>query len=327
MNTNYVKVKDYDKKIDIWENAYGNSNKSKLDDMDIDKSMNRYDATVTYAKKIINEDFEDIKEIGDTFTYLHEIEGGYEKDTYEDIPYLIPYIVEGSKDVVIVLSGGGFAYKTIDGSTSGGKRVAERLNDRNISCFLLHYRANPYKFPIPMLDLQRAIRFVRYNSEKYSYDRNRISLMGFSSGGYVVSNFINNYIGKNHFDKNYTLDEIDKESDDVFSASMIYAPFTFYYNVPMICATHNKKDYIDEFGRENLLQKLDLRQNIDSEMIPQFISYSDGDKTIDFRGTEKYIDTLKQNGGNVFVDFVENEDHGYSDDIYMDEYEKWIKSL
>lgn len=324
MQLNSIKVHNFENKIDIWKNAYGNFSKSKLENMEIDYNQNRFDATVKYAKAIINEDYVDIQEEADTFTYLHEIKGGYEKDTYEDIPYLIPYIVKNSSEVVIILSGGGFAYKTIDGSTSGGKRIADKLNERGISCFLLHYRSNPYKFPIPMLDLQRAIKYVRYHSNKYGYSEDDISIMGFSSGGYVCASFINKYLGKNNFGADYILDEIDNTSDRIKSCAMIYAPLTFYYNVPMIHAVIEKEKARDEFIREEILSELDLVKHINSENIPQFISYSNGDKTVNFEGTEMYINRLKQNGGDVEINFVENQDHGYVDDLYVDDYVRWL---
>ena len=327
MPINAVKVEDYDKKIYIWENAAGNSEKSKLDNMMIDESMTRFDATVSYAKSIIGTEYKDIQKLTDTFTYLHEIKGGYEKETYEDVPYIIPYLVEDSRDSVIVLSGGGFAYKTIDGSTSGGKRIAERLNDRGINCFLLHYRSNPYKFPISMLDLQRSIRYIRKNSNEFNIDPERISLMGFSSGGYIVASYINKYIGRDAFPKDYIIDEVDKVKDDIKSAAMIYAPFTFKYNVPMLHAVCEYKDLIDIENRSSILEGLELKNHINSEDLPQFISYSEGDKTINYEGTEEYIESLKFNMGNVTVNYIEGQDHGYSYDLYVDEYAEWLTSI
>ncbi|QUY64966.1 alpha/beta hydrolase [Helcococcus kunzii] len=325
MPINFVKVEDYDKKIDIWENAAGNHSKSKLDDMQIKDGVNRFDATVSYAKAIIGTKYKDIQDLVDTFTYLHEIKGEYEKETYEDIPYIIPYLVDDARDSVIVLSGGGFAYKTIDGSTSGGKRVAERLNARGVNCFLLHYRSNPYKFPIPILDLQRSIRYIRKNATKFDINPSRISIMGFSSGGYIIASYINQYIGKDFFPENYREDDIDKIKDDIVSAAMIYAPLTFRYNVPMLHAVHPYEQVTDPEQREKLLKKLELKNNLNSENIPQFISYSDGDQTINYNGTEDYIQALQLNMGEVKVKFIDNQDHGYSDDLYIDDYVEWLK--
>lgn len=325
MPINFVKVEDYDKKIYIWENAAGNSSKSKLNDMKIEHGVTRFDATVSYAKAIIGSKYKDIQSLADTFTYLHEIKGGYEKDTYEDVPYIIPYLVKNARDSVIVLSGGGFAYKTIDGSTSGGKRVAERLNNRGINCFLLHYRSNPYKFPIPMLDLQRSIRYIRTNADKLNINPYRISIMGFSSGGYIVASYINQFLGKDFFPENYTKDDIDLTNDSVISASMIYAPLTFKYNVPMLHAVYPYNQVTSTEQREKLLNNLELKNHFNSENIPQFISYSDGDQTINYEGTEDYIQALQLNMGDVTVHFVDNQDHGYSDDLYIDEYAEWLK--
>src|SRR3712207_7956862 len=62
----------------------------------------------------------------------------------------------------------GFVFKTIDGSGQEGRDVARKLQERGINAFVLHYRSNPYKYPIPQLDLQRAIRYIRYRSEEHT---------------------------------------------------------------------------------------------------------------------------------------------------------------
>ena len=320
-------IKDYDKKIDIWSKPPYYSSKSKLEDMNIDYNANRFDVTVQYAKAIIGKEYKDIERLCDTFTYHYEIKSGYEKETYEDIPYIIPYIVENSMDTVIVLSGGGFAYKTIHGGTNGGKDAAIWLNKQGISAILLDYRSNPYVFPTAMIDLQRAIRFVRYNADKLKINPDRISILGYSAGGYVVASFINKYIGKDAFPKDYIKDEIDDVSDDVKSAGFVYPPLTFDYNVPMLFAVAEAEDIRDDEKREELLKDLNLINQIDSENIPQFVSYSNVDQTVNFKGVEKYIDQAKINNVNLSRYFVPDQDHGYTEEFFMDDYINWLNWL
>lgn len=327
MALNSVKVHNYENKIDIWVNPYGYSTKSKLDDMNIDFDANRFDVTVGYAREIVNEQFEDISRLADTFTYMHEIKGGYESQNYNDIPYIIPYLVEKAEHTVISICGGGFAYKTIDGSPSGGKNIAERLNSRGINVFVLHYRSNPYKFPIPMLDLQRAIRYIRYNAKRFNINPDKISLIGFSSGGYIASSFINQYMGQNHFSDEYALDEIDEISDKVLSASFIYPALSFEYNMPMLTSVVKYDELMDESKRENLLNELDIKNHFSSSNIPQFLAYTNKDEIINQDSVEDYIRVAKENKISVTRIFVPNEKHGFSDDLYVDEFEKWIKGF
>ena len=67
-----------------------------------------------FALALTGEAYKDRRALFDTFTYYQQIAGGFEKDTYEDEPYIVPFLVPGSKQTVLVVPGGGFAYKQTD---------------------------------------------------------------------------------------------------------------------------------------------------------------------------------------------------------------------
>ncbi|WP_308635056.1 alpha/beta hydrolase [Paenibacillus silvisoli] len=101
----------------------------------------------------------------------------------EDRPAITPYIVVGSKSAVIVCPGGGYGMR----ADHEGEPIALWLNSLGISAFVLRYRVAPYKYPSPLLDAQRAIRYVRLNAGEYGIDAGRIGILGFSAGGHLVS--------------------------------------------------------------------------------------------------------------------------------------------
>lgn len=317
-------LRNIENRIDIWTNPQGFSKKSKLEDMNIDYKGNKFDSKVHYTKKMVNTEYEDISHFGDTFTYLHEIEGGWENETYEDIPYLIPYEVENSNIAVIVLSGGGFIYKTIDGNASGGKSIAQRLNKNGISAYLLHYRSNPYNFPIPMLDLQRAIRYLKSKKSSY-YTNDKIYIMGFSAGAYVVSSFVNQYMNKDNFDLDYVKDEIDNIDDTITKAALIYPQLSFNDHVPMLNSVFDKDKIDTDEKRKQILKKLHLSDNISNEQVWQFIAYGNKDIVIPQLSVEQYVKSLKNRGVNVTQIFLPGEGHGFSDDLYINELVKWLE--
>lgn len=324
MDRKIPKIIDIEKKIEIWENPEGFSKKSKLDDMKIDFDANRFDSTVKYARDIIGENFIDIQESADTFTYHYEIRGGFSKDTYEDSPFIIPYLVDDSKGAVILLSGGGFTYKTIHGSPNAGASIAKKLNEKGYSAFVLDYRTNPYKFPIPILDFQRAIRFIRYNAEKFKIDPTKITALGFSAGAYIVSIFINKYMGKEFFSNIYTKDAIDEASDIIETVGYIYPALTFNYNAPMIVSVFDKDKWTSDASIRESLDELHLPNHIDNRVKNRFVSYSNSDKTCDYRGTEEYIKSAKEKGVSINRIFVPNKDHGYSNDEFFEDYINWL---
>ncbi len=62
------------------------------------------------------------------------------------------------------------------------------LVERGYTVFTVNHRATPrFRFPDPVEDVQRAVRFVRFHAERYGIDPERIGAIGGSSGGHLVS--------------------------------------------------------------------------------------------------------------------------------------------
>ena len=98
---------------------------------------------------------------------------------------------------VIICPGGAYIVEAIGHE---GYDVARRLNQSGITCFVLKYRlpddsTMTNKSIGPLQDAQRAIQFVRENSDQWGIDKKRIGIMGFSAGGHLAST------AGTHFDK------------------------------------------------------------------------------------------------------------------------------
>lgn len=313
-------VADYDTRIEIWNTVAGNSSHSKLDNMNIDYDGNLLISTMRFADVIAGEDYKDVERTIDTFTYLQAIKGGYEKETYEDQPYIIPYLVPDSKCAVIVIPGGGFAYKSMDGTTNEGKNIAVPLNEAGISAFVLHYRSNPYEYPIPQLDVQRAVRYLRYHASEFGFEPKNIGLLGFSAGGNQIGTYINLIMGNAYFPEDYTPDEIDSVDDSVLAVGMIYPALTYTYNVSMLFSSFDADAVRDEVTREKLLKQTDLAANFNSSEIPQFIAYGTKDKMVNMEGTKNYIEAAESAGTKVKVVVAEGQDHGFKQKYYVSDF-------
>ena len=324
-NTKGTPIADIDKKVEIWgKNIPGNSTKSKLDDMNINKNARTLGATLNFIGAIVGEEYKDVEKELDTFSYIHGIKVGYEKETYEDTPFLIPYIVEHSDSAVIVVPGGGYGYKSIEGGNGEGKDVALALNQKGISAFVLWYRSNPYQFPIPQLDLQRAVRYIRYNAETYGIDPQKISLIGYSAGGYQIGSFINQYRGVDAFPDGYIKDDIDKTDDNVNAAAMIYPALTFRYNVPMLFCAFNDDDVRSETKRKELLNETDLALNFNSKDIKQLVCYGTKDGMVGMNGAKAYIRAAKIVNTDITELSAKDQDHGFAQKYYMESFLKLI---
>ena len=320
-------VADYDRRINIWKNAAGNSSHSKLVNMNIDYNISVENAQYNFSSVIFNNKYHDCEKIIDTFTYIYEIKKGYEKETYEDEPYIIPYLVEDSDKAVIVIPGGGYAFKSIDGSTIEGKDIAETLNKNGINAFVLHYRSNPYEYPIPYLDLQRAIKYLRYHSDTYGIDKNKISIIGFSAGGHIVSQYINQIQNLDIYPEDYKLDIIDKEDATITSGAMIYPLINFNNNIPLLFALFNREDIKDIEKRQELLDLVDTVKNFNSANIKQFIAYGNMDTTVGIDEINNYIEEAENKDTELKAVLVDGGQHGFPQECYIEEYINWLKEI
>jgi acetyl esterase/lipase len=90
------------------------------------------------------------------------------------------------KPAVIICPGGGYEMTAADGE---GVKIAEKLEEAGYAAFVLIYRVKPNYYPNPQMDLGLAVRYVRYNAQRFGIDPDNIMLMGFSAGGHLVSSY------------------------------------------------------------------------------------------------------------------------------------------
>lgn len=115
---------------------------------------------------------------------------------------------------VVILPGGGYAMR----AEHEGKGYAEFFNSIGMDAFVCEYRVSPHRFPLPLLDARRAMRYVRANAEKFGIDPNRVAIMGSSAGGHLAA-LTSTYTAPIDFEE----DEIDK-IDPIPNASILCYP-------------------------------------------------------------------------------------------------------
>ena len=67
-----------------------------------------------------------------------------------------------------------------------GAPIAQRMNELGFHAFVLDYRVAPYRHPVPLMDAQRAIRYVRHFADRFGIYKDKIAILGFSAGGHLV---------------------------------------------------------------------------------------------------------------------------------------------
>jgi acetyl esterase/lipase len=106
---------------------------------------------------------------------------------------------------IVICPGGGYAIHATDHE---GVQPAKYFNSIGVTALVLRYRLSPYRHPVPLLDAQRALRFVRSHADEFGIDKHRVGIMGFSAGGHLTSTSVTHF---DNGDEN-AADAIDKES-------------------------------------------------------------------------------------------------------------------
>ena len=89
---------------------------------------------------------------------------------------------------IIVIWGSGWHAPTTYGSRQLKGDVPPILLDAGYTVFTINHRAAPrFRYPAAVEDVQRAVRFVRYNAERYGIDPDQLGGWGASSGAHLIS--------------------------------------------------------------------------------------------------------------------------------------------
>lgn len=103
----------------------------------------------------------------------------------EEVPVLEYYPAENkmSDATVVICPGGGYAMR----AGHEGQGYAEYFNALGMDAFVCEYRVAPHRFPLPLLDIRRSIRYVRAHAAEYGVNPEKIAVMGSSAGGHLAA--------------------------------------------------------------------------------------------------------------------------------------------
>lgn len=203
---------------------------------------------------------------------------------------------------IIICPGGGYNILSFD---KEGTEIAEWLNDLGYVAFVLQYRV-PKKEKGALNDIQRAIRLIRDQSEKYNLDRDRIGVMGFSAGGSLCARASTQFT----VDSYPKTDHIDTYSCRPDFSMLIYPA------------------YLDLGNNRSITPELEI-----SDKTPPFFIFGTSDDT---HGNSSLVMTtsLRDNKIPVELHLLAEGGHGYgqrSGNIAAETWpalaKKWLRSL
>lgn len=232
---------------------------------------------------------------------IWEIPPKFNEDFLQPEPFLTPFLLKGENNsCIIVCPGGGYTGKAYDYE---GLDVAPWLNSIGCSAFVLDYRVSPYKAPVPLMDLQRAIRFVRSKSSDFGVNPDKIGVLGFSAGGHLAACAMTrvNYVGVSE-------DEIDNQSCRPDFGILCYPVITmkeFGHDGSRIALLGNNPS-------EEELDLYSCETQVTEKTPPCFIWHTFEDQLVPVNNVLLFSQSLAKNGITHELHIFDKGSHGLS---------------
>lgn len=220
-------------------------------------------------------------------------------------PYLVRYVPDTPKTVgcILILPGSGYC-NSPSRAPQEGDRVARYLCGKGIPVFVLEYRVFPDIYPFPILDGRRAVRYIRYKSDEFGINREKIAVMGYSSGGHLAAS-LSCYLEKIEYEN---LDGVDRES---FIPNLQILCYPVISLDPENAYTHagSVKNLLAERYQE-LKDCLSPEKSGEKEIPPAFIWHNFDDSSVSVLNSFRYAENLLKKKVSVEMHIFPEGDHG-----------------
>jgi acetyl esterase/lipase len=169
---------------------------------------------------------------------------------------------------------------------------------------VLQYRLAPaYRYPSPMLDGSRAVRFVRSHAEEFGIDPNKIGVWGFSAGGHLAG-----YLAT-------APDVRDKKNPDPIERVSGHPDFSIFSYArlsmePSVPRTGNMESLLGDKPTPEMIDMISMVRHVTKGTSPAFIYSTTADQTVNSMNATAYYDALKRAGVPVELHIFELGPHG-----------------
>ena len=219
----------------------------------------------------------------------------------QEIPILEPFLLNNTKNlpdsktkkpVMIVCPGGGYGGK----APHEGAPVARWLNSLGYHAFVLQYRVSPYRLPYPLIDLLRAIKYVRYHAEAWNIESDSLGVLGFSAGGHLSSS------AGTHFD--FAHPAVDNLEDPINNMNSRPDLLVLCYSVISFQKyghEGSRRNFLGRHAAPDLIEKFSNQLAVTKTTPPTFLWHT-RDDSLPYQNSELFATALTKHG-------IENELH------------------
>ncbi|MFK7789823.1 MAG: alpha/beta hydrolase [Phycisphaeraceae bacterium] len=220
------------------------------------------------------------------------------------IPTLEVYHAKGenrSGAAVVICPGGGYR---ILADSHEGVAVAKWLSENGITGVILRNRIFPYRHPVPMMDVQRAMQTVRANADAWALDPERIGVLGFSAGGHLASTATVHHLEA----KPDAKDPVLRVSSRPDFSVLVYPVITMR---PPTAHMGSRKNLLGPEPSDELLDLLSSEKQVNKQTPPTLLVHSMDDKSVPIGNSELFLAALKKRNVPGKLLAYKEGGHGY----------------
>ena len=226
--------------------------------------------------------------------------------TPDDIPTLTAFLPEKSPlatSAIVICPGGGYNKLAMDHE---GLNEAKWFQQRGVAAFVLKYRlpVNGYRHPVPLLDVQRAIRLVRSRAAQWNINPGKVGIMGFSAGGHLASTL------ETHFDAGNAsaTDPIDKQSCRPDFAVLVYPVISMKDGI-----THpgSKENLLGPNPDPALVANLSSETQVTPQTPPTLLVHAEDDSVVPIGNSRLMFAALQKAGVPSALQEYPHGGHGF----------------
>lgn len=263
-----------------------------------------------------------------TFTRQGDVIYGRKHGVALTMDVFTPKEKANGRGLIFCVSGGWFSTHNAGANTG----FAKPLVDRGYTVFTVVHGSQPkYTIPEILLDMHRAVRFIRFHAKDYGIDPERIGIYGGSAGGHL--SLMQGVAGTTGDPK--AKDPVDRVSSRVQCVACFYPPTDFLnYGKPGEDAigrgtlaafaaafdfhefsdqAHKFVPITDEAKIIALGKQISPITHVTADDPPTWIAHGDQDFLVPIQQAESFLDKLKSAGVETKLVVKPGQGHGWAE--------------
>lgn len=224
-----------------------------------------------------------------------------------------------ARPLILVCPGGGYNHT----SEREGEIVALQFNAMGYHAAVLDYSCAPAVFPTALLELTKAVAYLRAHAQQWQIDPDRIAVLGFSAGGHLAASlgvFWNTaWFGKILNECSSTHKPVTTKEPVIPLTPEMIRPNALILAYPVITSGEfaHRGSFDDLLGQERSkdefwLEKMSLEKQDLSDVPPVFMWHTSFDQSVPLENSLLFFTELVKAGKPVEYHVFPGDVHGIS---------------